>query len=98
MNKTLNTLGKLEVAPVEDKIRGDSSKMVCSFYKAGQIDATGEENWLFIGYTSRGRGRFKKPWIEPVRIDLNAPTLTAQIVHDWTKWKHKHKVHVIYLS
>lgn len=48
-----------------------------------------EINCLEVVRTSKGKRRFKKFWIEPVRVDFKSLNLTGKIVLDQTEYNYK---------
>lgn len=89
--KNENIQCKLEVAPMEDKIRETRLRWFGHVQKK-PVDATVRKiDWFEVTGTSRDRKIPKKIWIEIVRNDIKTLYLTDNTL-DMTEWKSK--IHV----
>lgn len=82
INNRIKIQGKLEVVPIEGKIRSSSGLVM---YKVGPQTQQLQE--LIVQKTVRGRGRPRKTWLETIGNDLKAFNLMNKIPLNRTEWK-----------
>lgn len=86
--KNENIRDKLEVAPLQDKMRGNHLRWF-GYVHTRRLDATIRRiNSVKVIGIPKERGRPEKTSTEPATNNLKALNLTDKIVLGRTKWKH----------